>query len=591
MTARWEMPITLTVRSPFIFSGLRGYEVGVDRSALRDEPDGRPLLPGDQVKGLLRLAMAHLPAEALEGLSIRMLLGPEHGENSLDQAERGLLRFSDFAADAPEGAEGEKRRKAIVTRIKIDEDAGIAEDGHIVSIELVAPMGAEVEFSGVAHFFGDDGDKVRRVVEKALKIVPHFGSARSVGFGEHVAERLEVGAPTLTSLSTARSGGVEGDRLVIVGEFDCPFLVASERLADNLVRGAQIVPGGVLKGALAQMLERGGRDVTTPGAPYEAALRALRLSHAFPLDDNGHEMGRAIPFSVMAHPRTCQLACAFEVSTPGVFEEDGACADFGPDWKNEREIAERLRRPTAQLAQHERGHVKLGRESGAAEAGLLFVEISRGRYKGPDREGQRVQFTADFVHCPTTAAEAKEALREIRAVLSSALWDIGKTSATLALVASHQPSSVEPGPPPWRVLLETDGVLVDLETRPDMEPADQLARYFSHIAPGAILDRYFVQRRLIGGFQARRFKNGAYRPFSLFRAGSSFLLRPAPGGETSVAMALTKLTRHGLPVCTWQDDTLVDQCDWRVMPFLPENGYGAISANDPVFARIKGSGS
>lgn len=578
MGVRHAFTVLLTIRSPFIFPGLRGGAVGVDKSALRDEhgPSGVPLLPGDQVKGLVRLALQHMPPAAMKELTVRHLLGPEHGANVLEEPERGFLRFGDFAAtDITEAS--------TITRIRIDEETGVVQDGHLQSIELVAPLGRGVTFRGDVFYYGDAADDVRLLLEKALRIVPYFGGARSAGFGEHAGDEANIVWQKAVPLIPA-DDGIEGEILDIEGKFDRPYLVAAERIADNLLLGSCVVPGGVLKGALAQMLERAGKDTRTAGTSYEQALSKLRLSHAYPIDDDGEAIGRSLPFSTMQHPGSGRLACALDVKQEGLI--DGQCADFAPDWKDTDAIARRLGRPPADLAMHERGHAKIDPATGAAEDGALFVEVARGNYAR--RGGQRIKFTADFGDCGGNSRESKQALRDIRAMLSSALWDIGKTNADLRLEAKARKFGPDDlGAPPWRLLLETDGVLIDPETHADGATVeDQLRRYFEDIAPGASLRRSFVQRKLVGGYPAWRYRSGAYRPYSLFQAGSSFLI-DAAGEQAAVAERLAVFVRHGLPVRVWNGGKMVPAVDWLTMPFLPQNGYGAISINDPIFARLE----
>ena len=81
-----------------------------------------------------------------------------------------------------------------------------------------------------------------------------------------------------------------------------------------------------------------------------------------------------------------------------------------------------------------------------------------------------------------------------------------------------------------------------------------------------------------------RYRTGAYRAQSLFVAGSAFLIEAEQSKSASVAHTLSSLLSTGLPVKAWNPSgALVDVGDWRTMPYLPENGYGEISVDDPAF--------
>ena len=161
MTDRISFRVNLWVRSPFLFRGLDAKHLGLDVAQLRDE-EGRSIIPGDQMRGVLREAFADLAAVgAIAANELDELFGkPSHNEQDTDTSNdpvRGRIILSDMTArgmlrDLAEGGEGEGLPGAAetgeTTRIEIDDVLGAARHGMLQLVELAAPLGAAVQFSG-----------------------------------------------------------------------------------------------------------------------------------------------------------------------------------------------------------------------------------------------------------------------------------------------------------------------------------------------------------------------------------------------------------------------------------------------------------
>lgn len=196
MTARIVYEIKLTVRSPFLFQGLANVMLGVDAAALRNE-DRHPIIPSDQIRGVLKEALIEL-AEAAPSLikpkEIEALFGrpsPEKKDGEADaeqdRPDRGALHFSDLAArDFVDSA-------CETTRVEIDDATGASKRGHIQVIELVAPFGAEATFVGkiVAFWGAKEAERLRTALAKALNNTLAIGAFKSAGFGEIVHDKLK----------------------------------------------------------------------------------------------------------------------------------------------------------------------------------------------------------------------------------------------------------------------------------------------------------------------------------------------------------------------------------------------------------------
>lgn len=666
---RHVLSITVGVRSPFVIAGVEASAVGIDTPALRDETE-RPVLPGDQLKGLLRDAADTLntaaPA-ALDGSNIRDLFGRVYNRGT-DEEEaqqqpdpflsfapnRGSLIFADLVAETmrkrplgaadttitdwpsePIKAWAESARRSSdqpanhFTRIKIDGTTGTVEHGMLQVVELAAPLAAVAEFKGEAVLYASDATaaRVQKLLDRALRIVPYFGGLRSAGFGEHVAQASSVVLTASRDLIPAAPPWGDGERFTLVGTFDRPYLVAAQRESDNIFVGSAVVPGGVIKGALAMMLERAGygRDGEIGGA-HGRVLAAMRISHAFPLDAAQElELDRALPLSAMHDPDSKQYACAFaqraeaddERAIPcGILND--RCADFQPDWKGaaQSDFARAVKRPAAEEVPYlPRGHTTIDAERGVAQDQDLYVEVSRGARAGGDP--RRFRFAVDFGAC-AASPEERPAVINIQRLLRAGLDGVGKTRAHFSLASAPSPQDARrriPGRPAlggrvsWRIMLETAGILLDPEDPHDPEDpqsrpeksahrvTDTLKAYFRDVVPDAALcdDGHYVQRVLVGAYQARRRRPDGntlpYRPYSLFTAGSCFLLEAAQADAEKVAHCLAELERNGLPVRRWGRNGLAPVTSWRECPYLPENGYGAISVEDPVFDAIEGAAS
>jgi hypothetical protein len=157
-------------------------------------------------------------------------------------------------------------------------------------------------------------------------------------------------------------------------------------------------------------------------------------------------------------------------------------------------------------------------------------------------------------------------------LLSEGLDGIGRTGASAAfepIAAPSEPVAVpyRPGETAYAVMLTTAAVMI--APQPALSARDAYAAFWAKTLPGARLTDHVAQERLAGGYLARRRR--AYRvgyvPFVLTLPGSVFLLDDVDPDR------LNKLLRSGLKV----PDLDGQQVTWRTCPFVPENGYGAIT--------------
>jgi hypothetical protein len=587
VTQRVAFDVTLTVKSPFLFRALHGALLGVDAAQLRDEA-GSPVIPADQLRGLLREAMVDL-AGATQGSvvsdpMIDRLFGRESrkveetGEH--DRPERALLVFSDLRAarthNASDGTRGRFLPSGEVTRIEIDDQTGAARTGHIFVTELAAPMGASVPFTGeiVALLEDDEVEPVTNALGKALKLIAAIGAFKSVGFGEVVPEQTSIRAAPARPLALRKGEQLRDERFNYHITFDRPFLVDARRVANNAFLGSAIIPGAVIKGALARRLELAGEEPES--GRFAKALAALVVSHAFPETPDGRLSGLPLPLSMVGvkQGNAIKLGDALETPRGKGAMIDGEAARFVANWK-------RYAKPDWFAAAREAiGHppyrepAKLGRThtsigpAGTALDQELFTTVARSNLLPDDPAKLRKwRVTLDFGN-----VENVEARAVLRALFEEGLDAVGKTGASIGVrpienIKMPEPKPIDGTKDRFAVVLRTPAILT--AASPGTPASDAYAAYWKSVLPHASLVDFFATQRLAGGYQSvrrRAYGNDAYRPFVLTEPGSVFLL------EGPIIESLNKLIRFGLPVPLLGGRPV----NWKTCPFVPENGFGAV---------------
>lgn len=579
--ARAELEIVLTLRSPFIFQGLRSPLLGIDVAHLRDEA-GRPIIPGDQVKGVLRASAKLLSTEApgvLSPTTHAEVFGPEatDTDDEIKVKRTKADRLKDLIVPDLVAASLTPWAFDETTRIEIDDELGAAKTGQIVVAELVAPFGAEVAFKGRATLFASRGEvaSIVAALSKALRLIPSIGAFKTAGFGEVVAEKSSIAligtATDLLLPALPRSQSATGPRLYRV-TFDRPLLVDAEWVADNAFEGAAVIPGAVFKGALAQRLRRGGLDPSSL-----TALSQLRLSHAFP-EASGRIGGLRLPLSLVAAAKdgNILLGDALDVPMGEGALLDNSAALFVPDWKDAffTEAKSALGLPDYDEPRRiPRTHTAID-ENGAARDQMLFTTIARSHLETAGQPRGWI-LRAD----PATSGEAAALIT----LMEDGLDGIGKTNARATFAAMPSPPADAGAVAPiagrsgdFALVLRTPALIVDpLAGRP---VTALYGDYFNGVLPDADLVSFFAQQRMAGRYAAKHHRpyGSTYYPFVLTEPGSVFLLRAKPSRESELQKKLEGLLQSGLPLTALSN---ASPLDWRNCPYVPENGFGAFTAD------------
>lgn len=527
--------------------GLEGLGFGVDAAQLRDR-DGNALIPGDQLKGLLRQAVRDLQGTKVALVEGEIFGRPPQDAKGQEEEERGHIAVTDLVAPCPPTA-------TILPRVAIDAETGSARSGHLLMIESVAPIGARVTFVGELVVFVPVAAVATTVdgLDAALQLIPAVGSMATAGFGRVVEARLTKTAeePLLPPQPVRRAAG----RYRWSFGFDRPLLVSAERLESNVLAGAEVIAGAVLKGALARRLELAGLQPRQ--GELAEGLAHIHVGHGFPERD-GVLYGRALPLSVVTDREVTQWRDA--LLWDGPLFEDGAVPLFGPDWKGPAEDVLRERLGLGgELAQLTRTRTAIDPEHGRADDGSLFS------FRTIDPAGVRWRAVIDTGRLDDGGVQA------LLGVMAEGLDGIGKTDAAMVEV-SLEPIGEPDAPTPvpgtsdrFVLMLETPALLLDTPDLADAETMrDAFEGYFADASAGGLRClRFFARQFLAGGIVAVR--RQPYRPFVLVDAGSCFLLEGDPG-------PIGGWLRRGLPLPGWASGL-----DWRTCRFLPENGFGALS--------------
>ncbi len=587
---RWT--VTLCLESPFMSQGLAVSALGVDASAARDG-GRRPYLPGSLIAGNLRAALCELAkagATFVDRADIDRWFGCESRtvDGVRDEPERGRVSVRDLPArEAP--VDG-----GATTRVRIDPDTGSVARGAMQIIELPAPVGRVVAFEGVVGLLADDDEAGRfdTALRAGLNQIDAVGAFKSAGFGRvvcrDVAPREPPAAYDLPSGDTAMRDLLQRHRagecgLTLSLTFDRPLLVDARRVAGNVFRGAAVVPGAVIKGALARRLDLAGVK-----ADHDDALSAVVIGHAVPMAE-GAPPPRPVPLSLAvigegdaAHLRDMILDAVGGVSTgTGGAPNGGASGDalpaFSPDWKDPvRRAVERLF-GWPEIAHDLRVRTAIDPLTGTAaedEAGGLLFSHAAVRTGGLVWRGR--------VHVPDDVAEAEAVA--LLAALNDDLVGIGKTDAVATgRLEAGPPAVLESGSDDWIVTLASDAVLNDSAAlAAGRGLRDDYAGYWRE-ATGLEMIEFFAAQRLAGGYLAYRHQpdGSPYMPYLLTAAGATFLLRGTRTDRLAAALAA------GLPLPAAHGGA-----DYLSFPFLPANGYGAMTvvpaADAPRTRRLDG---
>lgn len=563
--------VTLTLRGPVISGSTEPGRQGLDLAGHRTD-DGRLAVPGSLMKG--RVAEAW---DDLSRLDPAFSRPPDTwlGAPSYSALTTGLLDFGDdWTLDGGVAASR--------IRIAVDPERGAAETHMMQTLEQPWAVGELVALRGTVRFIADShtAASVHTQLTQGLQWLPAVGALEGIGFGEVVS------VETALASDAAQAAGVAlpvdpvpgSDRLDLVLEFDRAICFATRQPIGNLFTSADIVPGAAVKAAVLRAIKDHGLAVPT----LVAHIDTLRFEHAVPVKAGQSHRPGVLPLSLAATAGDGDSVRLSDVALTGPCLIGNEAPAFAIDWKGKHhEAADALRQWQAPLRKLRSRH---RHDAGARRAadGEFFA------YERVTKEGFLWHSSLDVGAMePVTR---RSVVAELATVLAHGLTHLGKTKAR-ARGALHP---VLPPPPEfesrttprdgvWVVVLNSPALLCDPSLLHGANSAADLRRAYatawSEISgQTVVLKEYLTTQSLAGGeFLWKRFRpNSPYEPYLLTDAGSVFVLAPAAGGAPPVSTWL----RDGLPLPAWAVTRY--GAAWNQCPYLPQNGYGAVSVNMPL---------
>lgn len=641
-----RLPITVTVTAPFITRGLEAGALGLDMVMARAVGgDARYIIPGTLLAGVLRGALEAV-ANRLEGKTLTLaersvdvgawtaiLFGRKSGEGAVpsDAADsgrrtgpdgwrvdneplRGTVSVSDLviADDSWALAQAAIKDAAPLTRVAIDPDRGAAREGQLLFIESPFKIGQPVTFRGdvVLRRSSDfPAAAVRELLLAALSHVPAIGAMKSAGFGRIEGFSIEP-APPIKSAPRKDAEGRDtpaapsataipaGSTVEVTYSVDRPFLIDARVGGGNEYIGAEIIPGGAIKGTLAAALVKPAdtEQAKCHRATLNRALAETLIGHAYPVPPGADSpRGRALPITLALHKAGDTLTL-YDVARAGATE--GAKLPpglrFVSDWKGDEEVKVRRYLGWAgaddpDLLRDVRTRTAIDPRTGSADydedqdSGRLFSDsaVSPVCTVHPDTKDQPARYLwRGRLTLPET--EDQTLCDLLVKTLSAGVPHFGKTGAVLtatSMVVKDEAGTKRPDHQAdhmYVLTLETPALLNDLDALREGRPVgDDYAAWFEQ--HGLDLDRAFAEQRLAGGYLALRYppRLDRYEPYLLTEPGAVFVVRERTPG--AVAAVLRSGLRPRMPH---------REATWCTCPFMSENGYGAVAVDVVDHARL-----
>lgn len=597
----------IELQSPYLVHGNDPGRFGLDATLLRDQHDC-PILPGTLVAGrIAEIWFNH--GNELGSPDVNDWFGQPgngtRGKVADDGGRRARLQVGDLRLQTIQiGQQPCQPWKSLAnkrlthTRIALDDASGSVQRGAMLVVEQVAEPGARLHFVGHwrAWTTPEEAKKLTLQLRAALLAQTQIGADRSVGLGVVLSATVQAKAAEQAANVRAKPANT-GTCLRLTLTFDEPFCITERVHNGNLFKGGDVVPGGVILGALAHTLCSAYGKTNVSDLRERSALArhfdALRCTHAYPAQQTQEQQGQRpvpIPYSwVKANGR---LQDAWQHGRPPPWLKEAPA--FLLDWKATDFDAATKHTGWARVPSHLR--VRTAMQDGRALDQSLFA--IEGRFSPSDAP---LNWFADFwLPDGLSSKDQADLLQEIALLTQAGLGPIGKTDAVAQVhlgsttnTALANSSTAEPRQGDLIALrLNSPALLIDVVALAD-QPINVASKAYSEAfddllkqagAPGALeFSHHFARERLVGGEAIlNRYRLGqangsprTYRPLLLTEAGSVFVFRVKPSSD--VRNVLQSWERNGLPLpkavaqrygATWQDH-----------PYTPNSGYGEIAVH------------
>ncbi len=599
---RFTLDIKLTVLGPFLTAATSSEVYGLDKAFYRTA-GGTVAVPGSHAKGKLRMALHELNALNViqPPVQLDILFGQPSPEGSYDPA-RGLLQFTAFTCP---GTQTERMR----VRTAINAATMTADENMLREFEDLFPSGSLTDWNGkVTYSAADAADALRiaKIIRLGFKWLTTMGAEKGIGSGrlrKAVVSQPEPcpSNPDLNLADFERSDTLQlrihpTDRLLIGG-------VKKPRA--NFVRSERIIPGGVIKGALAASLNLAhsiGANVPLsaetgkrmPGFELLVAhFDKIRVSHAFPILE-GEKRPVKIPLSTVTIDDELYYDAALAQDATQLIR--GQAPVYSIDWKKPRQYFG-IAYPKEVFVTR----TAIDDTSRRSREGQLFTYTF---LCNVDDKNRPVDWVCDADFNAIKEDDVRRQVKEQFAVAASQyLSNLGKLNqpVTVQLLPDAAPPVIQSFDMIHDnlavVTLQTDALMLDPQVVARLPAGDDLFALYSDYwkvasstngqPPCLELVDYFASQNFQGGYLYHRYhgagertsKPGRYYPYYLTGAGSVFILRVID--PESARRYLDQWLKSGLNLPAWANELYKQdgRALWQNCPFVPENGYAEIAVN------------
>lgn len=640
---RIDLSIELTIEAPFMTQATEPGDYGLDAVMARNAENDF-MIPATLLIGCLRESWEKL-------VNVLKETGQTHTESVPVPTESEIRDLLGASSDEAKESFSPFRKKLFFTdlilknkpsgpprvRISIDPERGAASDGMLQILESPFAAGDKACFTGKVSFFTicpDDAKKVSQQILCGLQGIEQIGAFTSIGFGRLI--NVVVKEENTCQIAMASDPQSEqNDDFAIVLRPSASFCIAGRPQADNVFVSEEVIPGGVIRGVLAQTLDRlntqGGLDL------LKAQFSKITITHAFPSANEDEDSDAdacpdtrplhfplslvqiTIPSSAPTPPtgklskvKRKKLAARmasqqateqqaeseekyYDVARlPGPVLIHNAAPEFCIDWKTDTDIKKQFGWP--QLTREMRVRTAISRERRRQEDEQLFAY-------------EMIQPGKACWLARVNLSEIEESIRpqvadQLRAVLKMGLFGIGKnkTSAKVELTDRFKDKVPRSNLGPLRkkgeliLTLQTPALLLDYEKLIGKHDTHTLHEAYAEswdiLCEHLKLERFFARQKLSGGkyqynqFQQKRPERSDYYPWLLTEEGSVFVFKVIDKEHRDdVCAALSRWLATGLPlpVTVTKAYGLPEDVEtqWQCCPYIPQNGYGEIAVNLP----------
>jgi hypothetical protein len=600
----WD--VTLTIRGPILTTSSAPLEFGIDAPFARNAA-GEYYIAGTLVKGRLKDAWRELHDTGLGDWDWQTLIGREPKKDDPDwTSERGALQFTDFVYSGSNL--DEKSEEKIIYRIECDDATGAVSRGQNLMIQTPFQAGGNFPFKG--RVWAIVSEKVAKELDTSLSQglcwIPGVGADTTVGFG------VVSGIAVSRAHDIAHGEGLEnppaGDIWALAFRPNGPLCVGGKRIAENIFESEAEIPGGVLKGAIADAILRihdsKARDVselsnlsTCTMKELCAEFSDLRFLHAKPAKIVPRKRPSAIPASTA---RIGSLATLKDVALATALPNFPA-PEFSIDWKYYDDAEELF--GITHVPRELRVRTKIKSDVRRAEDGALFayrMVVQRALAASGNIEEYEWLTEVSFSQIGDDERRAKAKAQLADLLSRFGIPGVGKLKTHCAtscvkdtLAAASAKTEKKSKATTWVITLQTPALLCEVQmiSAGLSDATAAYEAYWSEVSKSEgsesklTLVRHFAQQTLVGGeFLWKQYSSKkSYSPLVLTDSGAVFVLEATKNADvTQIEKLIGVWESEGLPVAKAVRTKLNmagNANDWDKCPYIPQNGYGEIAVD------------